>query len=35
MYRATTPTHIFKLPFSAEDLAVVQITYAQNGERML
>ena len=35
MYRATTPTHIFKLPFQADNLAVVQITYAQKGERIL
>ena len=29
MYRATTPTHAFKLPFEANMLKEIRITYAQ------
>lgn len=32
MYRATTPTHIFKLPFAYNDyVSKCLITYSQNG----
>lgn len=34
MYRATTPTHIFTLPFDTEQIRRVQITYKQ-GETVL
>ena len=32
MYRATTPTHIFTLPFDTDQLEKIRITYAQFGE---
>ena len=35
MYRATTPTHIFKLPFDTGLLKKVQITYQQFGQTIL
>ena len=35
MYRATTPTHIFTLPFDTNLLKVIQITYQQFGETIL
>ncbi len=35
MYRATTPTHIFTLPFAAEQLKAVRITYRQLGKTVL
>ena len=30
MYRATTPTHIFTLPFDADSCSEIQVTYKQN-----
>lgn len=30
MIRATTPTHTFELPFAANQLAKIRISYAQN-----
>lgn len=35
MYRATTPTHIFTLPFETSLLKTVQITYQQFGKNIL
>lgn len=35
MTRGTTPTHIFSLPFSAEDITLLNIAYAQRGEIVL
>ena len=35
MYRATTPTHIFTLPFDTDQLKKIQITYRQFGETIL
>lgn len=35
MRRGTTPTHTFTLPFSAEQVKVAQIIYAQNGKQVL
>lgn len=31
MYRGTTPTHTFTLPFNASEITTIYITYAQNG----
>lgn len=35
MIRGTTPTHIFNLPFSVNEIKSVRITYEQNGENVL
>ena len=35
MFRATTPTHIFTLPFDTDQIKEVRITYQQNGETVL
>ncbi len=35
MYRATTPTHIFTLPFDTDQLKTIRITYRQFGETVL
>ena len=35
MYRGTTPTHIFTLPFNVEQLKKVEITYEQLGQIIL
>lgn len=35
MYRGTTPTHIFTLPFNVEDLQIVEVTYEQLGQIIL
>ena len=35
MFRATTPTHIFALPFNVGQIKEVRITYQQNGETVL
>ena len=35
MFRATTPTHIFTLPFDTSLLQAVQITYQQFGRNIL
>lgn len=35
MYRATTPTHMFTLPFDTSLLKRVQITYRQFGRNIL
>ena len=35
MIRGTTPTHIFNLPFEAETIAAVRITYAQGQKEIL
>lgn len=32
MYRGTTPTHTFTLPFEASQLSEAYITYAQNNQ---
>lgn len=35
MFRATTPTHIFALPFETNQLKEVRITYQQSGKTVL
>ena len=35
MFRATTPLHIFTLPFNTGQLQEIRITYQQNGETVL
>ena len=35
MFRATTPTHIFALPFDTSTLQEVRVTYVQNKEIIL
>ena len=35
MYRATTPTHIFALPFDTKLVKQVQVTYSQFGKTVL
>ena len=35
MYRASTPTHYFNIPFPAEDIRAIKLTYAQNGSKIL
>lgn len=35
MYRGTTPTHIFTLPFDAELVKTAQVSYAQFGKVVL
>lgn len=35
MFRATTPTHTFALPFNTGQLQEIRITYQQNGETVL
>ena len=35
MFRATTPTHIFALPFDTSQLKEIRVTYAQGGETIL
>ena len=35
MYRGTTPTHIFTLPFNVEQLQKVEVTYEQLGRVIL
>ena len=35
MFRATTPTHTFALPFDTGQIKEVRITYQQNGETVL
>jgi hypothetical protein len=35
MFRATTPTHIFALPFNTGQIKEIRITYQQNGENVL
>ena len=35
MFRATTPTHIFTLPFDTVDVKKVRITYQQDGVTVL
>lgn len=35
MFRATTPTHIFALPFNTGQIKEIRITYQQNGETVL
>lgn len=35
MFRATTPQHIFTLPFDTGQLQKIRITYQQNGETVL
>ena len=35
MRRGTTPTHTFSLDFSAELIAALRVTYAQDGEIIL
>lgn len=32
MYRGTTPTHIFNIPFNVSNITALQIIYAQNDE---
>ena len=35
MYRITTPTHTFNLPFDTENISKLIITYAQYGKTIL
>ena len=35
MYRATTPTHIFTLPFDTELVKEIRVTYEQEGVTIL
>ena len=35
MFRATTPTHTFALPFNTGQLQEIRITYQQNGATVL
>ena len=35
MIQGTTPTHIFRIPLSVENIKNVRITYAQNGTVVL
>ena len=35
MFRATTPTHIFALPFDTSLLQEIRITYQQSGQTVL
>ena len=35
LYRGTTPTHTFKLPFSTDDIQTVIAGYFQNGSLLL
>lgn len=35
MFRATTPTHVFELPFEANLVKTIQITYQQEGKTIL
>lgn len=35
MYRVTTPTHTFRLPFEAEMIDKLRLTYKQNGKTIL
>ena len=35
MFRATTPQHIFALPFTTNQIKEIRITYQQNGETVL
>lgn len=35
MFRATTPTHIFTIPFNTGQLQEIRITYQQNGANVL
>ena len=35
MKRLTTPTHVFEIPYQAEELAEIKITYVQNGTLVL
>lgn len=35
MYRASTPTHYFQLPYEPEAIKEIWLTYAQNGKNIL
>ena len=35
MYRASTPTHYFQLPYGPEEIKEIWLTYSQNGENVL
>ena len=35
MIRGTTPVHVFNLPFEANLIQEVRVTYAQSGEKVL
>ena len=35
MFRATTPTHTFTIPFSTDKIKEIRITYRQNGKTVL
>ena len=35
MYRATTPEHIWELPFSTGEIEKIEITYQQGGKNVL
>lgn len=35
MYRASTTKHYFNIPFPAEDIRAIKLTYAQNGSKIL
>ena len=35
MYRATTPTHVFTLPFDTSTCTQIQVTYSQNDKTVL
>lgn len=35
MYRASTPTHYFRLPYEVDEIKEIWLTYDQNGENLL
>lgn len=35
MYRASTPTHYFRLPYAPEEIKEIWLTYTQNGTKIL
>ena len=35
MYRASTPTHYFRLPYEADEIKEIRLTYSQNGDNLL
>lgn len=35
MYRASTPTHYFRLPYEPEEIEEIWLNYEQNGQKIL
>jgi hypothetical protein len=35
MYRASTPTHYFRLPYAPEEIKEIWLTYSQSGANLL